>query len=169
MSTACYKVSANLIAATSLHIGSGKRTGVIKRGLQYVPGSFIRGAVGAGMVKLVCKLKKPLTQHDICEYFEECAYTNLYGEGFGKSSKIFFRYAYPIHLCDGGIYLPATKTTFICENPQCEKVYDAIALPTKCELCGGPLKPAKGFICSTCHKQTEIPVSMTRIALTAVD
>jgi len=170
MPIACYRITAKIVAKTPLHIGSGRRTGIIKHTLPYVPGSFIRGATGASIIKSVCRKDRPLKDHEKCEFFEECEYADLYGEEVGKSSRIFFRYAYPIHLaCDGGLYLPAPKTMFVCENPQCEKIYDRIMPPIKCEVCGKSLKPVKGFVCTNCEKITETPISMNRITLTAID
>jgi CRISPR/Cas system CSM-associated protein Csm3 (group 7 of RAMP superfamily) len=173
---ACHKITGKITAVTRLHIGSGRRTGVIRHSLPYIPGSFLRGAIGTSIIKSVCRLDKPLKEHAKCEFFEECEYSKLYGEEFGKSSSIFFRYAYPIHLpCNGGIYLPVPKTMFVCESPQCEQGYDRIVPPVKCEVvrdgvrCGGSPKPAEGFICTICKKRTEIPVSTSRITLTAID
>jgi CRISPR/Cas system CSM-associated protein Csm3 (group 7 of RAMP superfamily) len=124
------------------------------------------------MIKLVCRLDTPLKEHVKCEFFKECEYPKLYGEEFGKSSSIFFRYGYPFHLtCDGGIYQHAPKTMFVCENPQCKKSYDRIVPPAKCEVerCGRSLKPAKGFVCTVCKALTEIPISTSRTTSTAID
>lgn len=170
MTVACYELTADLVAATRLHIGSGKRTGVIKRSLPYIPGSVLRGAIGEGIVKVVCKLDRPPIRHEGCKFFDDCPYTNLYGEEFGKSSQVIFRYAYPLHLaCDGGIFVSSRKTMLVCENPQCGKTYDTFDPMYKCENCGGHLEPARGYVCTKCGKSIEVPVPVGRIALTAVD
>jgi len=171
MPLACYRVTARVVAETPLHIGSGRRTGVIKRTLPFIPGSFLRGAIGVSIIKSVCKKDEPLKVHEDCEFFEECEYANLYGEEFGKASRIFFRYAYPVHLACGGVYLPAPKTMFRCENPQCGKLYDSVAPPVRCEVdgCGMPLKPVRGFVCAGCGNVAEAPVPVSRVVLTALD
>ena len=98
MGVSCYKLSGVLKAITPLHIGSGARTGVIKHCRLSIPGAVLRGAVGTALIKAVCKLDKPLVDHEKCEYFDECMYAQLFGEEFGKSSKVFFRFSYPMHL-----------------------------------------------------------------------
>jgi CRISPR/Cas system CSM-associated protein Csm3 (group 7 of RAMP superfamily) len=170
MGAACYKLTGELVAVSPLHVGSGGRVGIVKQGLPFIPGSFIRGAVGAAIVKLVCKLERPLKRHEECKHFEECAYTDIFSEETGKSSRAFFRYAYPLHLaCEGGVYLPVPKTYFVCKNPQCKKLFDTLSPPTTCDRCPGSLKQDAGFVCSACGDRTEVPVQMGRVALTAVD
>lgn len=172
MPAACYRMTGNIVAKTPLHIGSGKRTGIIKQTLPFIPGSFIRGAFGVLIIKLKCRKDKPLKEHENCEYFDECEYASLYGEEFGKSSRIFFRYAYPRHLtCNDGLYLHAPKTMFICQNPQCRKIYDRIKPPLECEVqtCGKSLEPVRGFVCTNCGDRVEVPVSTLRVTMTAID
>jgi CRISPR/Cas system CSM-associated protein Csm3 (group 7 of RAMP superfamily) len=168
MESMCYKITATLTAATPLHIGSGRRLGVIKRSLKYVPGATLRGAVGTSLIKNVCKLDRPLVKHEDCEYFDDCVYVDLFGEEFGKASKIFLRYAYPLHLKCGGVYRPAHKTLYICKNPQCRKTYDKIVPPRICD-CGDDLELFTGFRCDRCRELSEQPVGFSSITSTALD
>jgi CRISPR/Cas system CSM-associated protein Csm3 (group 7 of RAMP superfamily) len=168
MDVLCYKITAILTAETPLHVGSGQRTGVIKRSFGHVPGSTLRGAVGTSLIKSVCKLDRPIVKHEECKYFEECAYANLFGEEFGKASSVFFRYAYPLHLKCGGVYTPAPKTFYVCKNPQCRKSYDRISPPKKCD-CGEDIELFHGFLCNQCHEISEHPVAFSRTTSTALD
>lgn len=163
-----YRLSGVLIAEEPLHIGSGRRTGVIKHSLPYIPGSFIRGAVGSALVKAVCKLDRPLADHEGCPHYDDCAYVRLF-EKSHKSSRIFFRYAYPLHLKCGGLYRPAPKTMYKCENSQCGKVFDALIPPDKCDACGGRVKPYRGFICDKCQEEESSPIRLSRFTSTAID
>lgn len=171
MTVFCYRITGVLRALTPLHIGSGVRTGVIKRCYPYIPGSVLRGAVGVALMRAVCKLDKPLTRHEKCKYFDECIYAQLFGEEFGKSSKVFFRYAYPLHLKCGGVFRPAAKTFYKCGNPQCGEIYDAFVAPVECRRCGGygTIKPVGGFRCESCGHFERNPVRISRLTLTAVD
>jgi len=169
MAVLCYKIAGVLRAVTPLHIGSGVKAGVIKRCRNYVPGAFLRGAVGSAIVKSVCKLDKPLVNHEKCEYFEECVYTRLFSEEAGKSSKVFFRYAYPKHLGCGGLFQPSPKTLLRCDNPQCRKVFNGFMLPDSCNVCGGTVKSFHGFCCSECGLPEREPVRTHRLTLTALD
>jgi len=166
-----YRLTGVLKTLEPLHIGSGRRTGVIKHSLPYIPGSFIRGAVGTALVKAACKLERPSTQHEECEYFEECAYTRIFGGIGGKTSKIFIRYAYPVHLGCGGTYRPAPKTLYRCDNSQCGRLYDTLSPPDRCktETCEGRVKPYRGFICDKCGAENSRPVSLLRTTSTAID
>jgi hypothetical protein len=119
-------------------------------------------------VKNACRLDSPLVKHEDCQYFSECVYVSLFGEEFGKSSNVFFRYAYPSHLKCGGTYRPAPKTLHICRNPQCRKTYDAFAPNEKCE-CGDDIEPFSGFQCDKCHEVSEHPVEFSRATSTALD
>lgn len=168
MATMCYRVSATLVAATPLHIGSGLRTGVIKRSLGHIPGSVIRGAVGTSIIKSVCRLDHPMVDHENCEHFGDCTYTALFGEEFGKASNVFFRYAYPLHLKCGGIYQPAPKTLYVCKNPQCKRSYDKVLPPIKCD-CGEDIEPFTGYQCERCHEIEKHPISFSRTTSTALD
>lgn len=165
----CYRISGVLKAVTSLHIGSGKRTGVIKHCLPFIPGSVLRGAVGTALIKSACKLDKPMVDHEKCEFFDECLYARLFGEEFGKQSKIFFRYAYPLHLKCNGTFLPAPKTLFRCQNPQCRKEFDGLTPPFECDACHGNVRPFSGFQCEGCGLLESHPVAISRITLTAID
>jgi len=168
MAVFCYRLSGVVKAVTPLHIGLGTRVGVIKRSRPYIPGSVLRGAVGVALIKAACKLDKPLIEHEKCEFFNECPYTRLFGEEFGKTSKTFFRYAYPLHYSCGGLFRPAPKTLHQCSNPQCRKVVDSFAPPSTCE-CEGSIKPYQGFRCEVCGQLERFPVGTSRITLTAVD
>jgi len=169
MAVSCYRISATLTATTPLHFGSGRRTGVIKHTFSYIPGSMLRGSVGTVLLKATCKLDQPIVNHEECEYFEDCLYADLFGEEFGKASKVFFRYAYPVHLRCGGIYRPAPKTLHVCRNRQCKRVYDRLVPPEKCESCGGSVKAYSGFLCDRCGELERYPVSISRVTLTALD
>ena len=158
MTASFYRLVGRLVAETPLHIGSGAKTGVIKHSRSYIPGFFIRGVFGTGLLKL--------------EGESGDLYSLLFAEEFGKASNLFFRYAYPIHMgCDGGVFLPSPKTLYRCSNPQCGKLYDSFDPPYRCEVkgCNGRVKPALGFQCSQCGKVKDEPVPRSRITLTAVD
>ncbi|MEM2092134.1 MAG: RAMP superfamily CRISPR-associated protein [Candidatus Bathyarchaeia archaeon] len=167
----CYRIKGVLRAVTPLHIGSGARTGVIKHCYPFIPGAVLRGAVGVSLMRSVCKLDRPLVQHESCQYFDNCLYAQLFGEEFGKSSKVFFRYAYPLHLKCGGLFRPAAKTLHKCSNPQCGRIYEVFVSPAVCESCGehGVIKPLRGFRCDSCGYFERVPVRISRMTLTAVD
>jgi CRISPR/Cas system CSM-associated protein Csm3 (group 7 of RAMP superfamily) len=171
MAVFCYRITGVLRALTPLHIGSGARTGVIKHCYPYIPGAAIRGAVGVALMRSVCKLDAPLVQHEKCEYFNDCIYAQMFGEEFGKSSRIFFRYAYPLHLKCDGVFRQTAKTLHRCSNPQCGKIYDVFIAPAECESCRerGTIKPIRGFRCDSCGDFERVPVRISRITLTAVD
>lgn len=169
MGVLCYRISGVLKALTSLHIGSGVRTGVIKQCRNYIPGAVLRGAVGTALIKSVCKLDTPMVNHETCDYFNDCVYTQLFGEEFGKASKVFFRYAYPLHLKCGGVYQPSPRTLFRCSKPQCRKVFKLFVAPDSCDVCGGSVKPFHGFQCSECGELEREPVEIHRVTSTAVD
>ncbi|MCS7119662.1 MAG: RAMP superfamily CRISPR-associated protein [Candidatus Bathyarchaeota archaeon] len=168
MSVFCYKIRGVLRAVTPLHIGSGLRTGVIKRCRGYLPGAVLRGAVGTALIKSVCKLDRPLINHEDCEHFEDCLYAQLFGEEFGKTSKVFFRYSYPQHLICNGVFEPSPMTLFRCISPQCRRVFDDFIAPDVCK-CGASVKPYRGFKCSGCGELDDEPVKIGRLTLTAVD
>jgi len=168
MAAICYKLSGVVKAVTPLHIGHGARVGVIKRCRPYIPGSVLRGAIGTALIRAVCRLDKPLTEHGKCEHFSECVYTQLFSEEFGRSSKVFFRYAYPYHYGCGGFFRPAPRTLYRCSNPQCRRVVDSFTVPDKCD-CGGSFKPYYGFRCEACGHLERLPVSLSRVTLTAID
>lgn len=169
MGVFCYRLSGVLRAVTPLHIGSGVKTGVIKRCRSYIPGAVLRGAVGTALIKAVCRLEKPLVDHEDCEYFDECVYAQLFGEEPKKSSKVFFRYAYPLHLKCDSVFRPASRTLFRCRNPQCRKIFDVFVPPDKCDVCGQSVKPFYGFRCEGCGELEHVPVTVSRVTLTAVD
>lgn len=169
MAVSCYRITATLTATTPLHLGSGRRTGVIKHTYPYIPGSMLRGSLGTVLLKAICKLDRPIVNHEECEYFKDCLYANLFGEEFGKASRIFFRYAYPLHLKCGGTYFPASKTLYVCKKRQCKKVYDRLVPPDACETCGGAVKANSGFRCDRCGELERYPVSISRVTLTALD
>jgi len=167
----CYRLSGVLRAVTPLHIGSGVTTGVIKRCRSFIPGAVLRGAVGSALVKIMCKLDRPLVEHENCDYFDECVYAQLFGEEFGKSSRVFFRYAYPLHLKCSRVFRPVAKTLHRCSNPQCRKVFDVFVAPPECDVagCGGSVKPVRGFRCESCGELEARPVRISRVTLTAID
>jgi len=171
MTVFCYRIRGVLKASTPLHVGSIRRVGVIKKTYPFIPGSFLRGAVGVSLMRLVCKLEKPLVNHEECRYFDECVYARLFGEEHGKTSKAFFRFSYPSHLGCGGVFQPAPKNLYICQNPQCRKTYTSFIPPERCEVpnCGGSLKPYRGYVCSECGALNPTPVRISRLTLTAVD
>ena len=172
MTLSFYRIVATLTAKSPLHLGSGRRTGVIKHSYPYIPGSMLRGALGMVILRSVCRLDEPLVDHEKCEFFEDCLYARLFGEEFGKSSRLFFRYAYPLHLRCGGVYRPAAKTVYVCKNPQCRKIYDVMVPPIACENCESSVSPFRGFRCDGCGdliRYPRYPISMSRITLTALD
>lgn len=158
-----------LRASTPLHVGSGARTGVVKHCRPFIPGSALRGAVGTAIIKAVCKLEKPMVNHESCEYFEDCIYTGLFGEEFGKASKIFFRFTYPLHLKCRSVFHPGPRTLYVCRNPQCRKEYDAFVPPDECETCQESVKPFVGYRCESCGQLERQPVPISRVTLTAID
>jgi len=166
---AYYRVTAILAAETPLHLGSGRRTGVIKHTYPYIPGSVLRGSAGSVVLKASCKLDRPLVNHEECPHFEDCLYAGLFGEEWGKASKVFFRYAYPLHLKCGGVYQPAPKTTYVCKNRQCQKDYDEMVPPEKCRACERDVRPYAGYRCQGCGNLERYPVSTSRVTLTALD
>jgi CRISPR/Cas system CSM-associated protein Csm3 (group 7 of RAMP superfamily) len=176
MARACYRLRYRVTAKTPLHLGSGSRTGILKCTLSYIPGSVIRGVVGTCLIKLVCKREKPLVGHKDCEFAKDCEYVALFGDESGKQSKVFFRNSYPVHLSDGGVFLPTRKTLLVCKNVQCGKVYDSlISPPVNCESCHNRLNPFKGFVCDKCEQRDSMakpvasPISVSRVVQTAVD
>lgn len=169
MTVFAYRISGVLKAATALHIGSGARTGVIEHCRSFIPGSVLRGAVGTAIIKSVCRLEKPLADHENCEFFDECLYTMLFGEEFGKKSNVFFGYAYPMHLSCGGVFLPAAKTVSRCQSSQCRKEFDALFPPSECDVCQSDVKPFDGFKCGGCGLLEPAPLEISRFTLTAVD
>ncbi|MCX8151312.1 MAG: RAMP superfamily CRISPR-associated protein [Candidatus Bathyarchaeota archaeon] len=168
MSVLCYKLSGILKAEAPLHIGSGLRTGTIKKTKAYIPGSALRGAVGTSIIKIVCRLDRPLLNHEECRYFNECVYATLFGEEFGKASHILFRYCYPTHVKCGGTYLPAPMNLYECKNPQCKRLYRSFYPPAKC-VCGDELKLYSGFQCSCCGEVYKSPIVFSRFTSTAVE
>ena len=169
MTVSYYRINANVKTVTPLHLGSGRRTGVIKHSYPFIPGSALRGSVGTVILKATCQLDKPLKDHESCEYFEDCLYAQLFGEEFGKSSRIFFRDAYPLHLKCKGTYHIAPKTMYFCKNRQCRKTYDAMIPPSECKVCGKSLEPYSGYLCDECGLLEEYPISLSRITSTALD
>lgn len=171
MTVFCNRISGVLHVSTPLHIGSIRRVGVIKKTYPFIPGSFLRGAVGISLMRLVCKLDQPLVNHAECEYFDDCLYARLFEEEHGKTSKVFFRFSYPVHLGCGGVYEPAPKNLYRCQNPQCRKTYRTFVPPEKCEVegCEGSVKPFRGYVCSECGDLNPRPVRVNRLTLTAVD
>lgn len=169
MTVSYLKLSGVITAEEPLHIGSGRRTGVIKHSYPYIPGSFLRGAWGTLLVKSVCKYEKPPMDHSDCEHAEGCLYMKLFNEERQRSSGIFFRYAYPLHLKCGGVYRPAPKTLYECENSQCGKTFDVLNPPDEHDTCRGKLKPYTGFICDVCGERARKPIILERVTSTAID
>ncbi len=165
----CHRIVGVIRAATPLHVGTGSRTGVIKHSRPYLNGAVMRGAVGTSLIKLVCKRETPLADHEKCEYFNDCRYAQLFGEEFGRASKIFFRYAYPIHLGCGGVFRPAPKSLYRCVNPQCRKAFEAFEPGEKCGVCGESVKAVRGFRCDRCGSIERTPVRVSRVVMTSVD
>jgi CRISPR/Cas system CSM-associated protein Csm3 (group 7 of RAMP superfamily) len=123
------------------------------------------------LIKTVCKLGRPLIEHEQCKYFDDCVYAQLFGEEFGKASKVFFRYSYPLHLACNGVFQPTIKTLHRCSNPQCRKIFDEFVAPSECDVkdCDGSIKPVGGFRCDSCGKLEPMPVRISRITSTAID
>lgn len=169
MTSAYIKLTGTIHTATALHLGTGSRTGVIKHSYSHIPGSFLRGSVGTTMIKAMCRLKAPLDDHTQCEHYRDCRYAKLFGEGSDYSSQIFFRYAYPLHLKCGGVYRPAPKTLYVCENSQCGNHVDTYDPPYKCGVCGGRMKPYKGYMCDNCGELERLPIRLGSVTSTAID
>ena len=171
MSVFCIRISGALVALSPLHIGSIRRVGVIKKTYPFIPGSILRGAVGVSLMRLVCKLEKPLVNHEECRYFDDCIYAQLFGEEHGRASKIFFRFSYPYHLGCGGVFQPSPANLYRCQNPQCRKTYISFIPPEKCDVqgCGGSVKPYRGYVCDRCGMLNSDPVRISRLTLTAID
>ena len=171
MATFCIRISGDLTASSPLHIGSIRRVGIIKKTYPYIPGSFLRGAVGLSLMRLVCKLEKPLVNHEECRYFDDCVYASLFGEEHGRSSKIFFRFSYPSHLGCGGVFQPSPKNLYRCQNPQCRKTYVSFVPPEKCDVqgCNGSVKPFRGYVCNGCGELYSTPIGISKLTLTAID
>jgi hypothetical protein len=110
-----------------------------------------------------------MVNHEECEYFEDCEYTGLFGEEFGKASKIFFRFSYPLHLKCGSGFRPAPRTLHVCRNSQCRSEYDAFVPPDECETCHESVKPFVGYQCNGCGQLERQPISISRVTLTAID
>lgn len=152
MTVACYVIDAVLNAMTQLHIGTGLKTGAIKRSRIYVPGSVLRGALGIVLLKANSKV-----------------YADLLGDESNKASKLFFRHAFPAHLGCGGVYYPAPRTIYTCQNRQCKKVYERMVPPFRCEVCDGSVKPFVGYLCDGCGDLEENPVALSRFTSTALN
>jgi CRISPR/Cas system CSM-associated protein Csm3 (group 7 of RAMP superfamily) len=163
-----YRLHGTLKALTPLHLGSGLTTGIIKHTKLFISGAVLRGAIGTAIMKAVCKHSQPRTDHENCEYFENCVYARMFGEEFGKSSKVFFRFSHPLHLECGGAFQPTPKTLHQCTNPQCKRPYDSFIPPKVCQ-CGFDVKPYQGYRCSSCKALEKRPVRISRITLTALD
>lgn len=156
MGTACYRIKGVLFTGAPTHIGSGRRTGVIKHTHPFIPGSFLRGTLGTCLLKLV---------GEGSDFFKA-----LFAEEFGKSSNIFIKNSYPLHLgCGGGVYLPAPLTTYRCLNSQCGMIYDSFEPPEECDRCGKSIKAFRGYRCGGCGHLNEKPVTTTRLTITAID
>jgi len=171
MSIFCIRISGTLVALSPLHMGSIRRVGMIKKTYPFISGSVLRGAVGFSLMRLVCKLDKPLVNHEECRYFDDCIYAQLFGEEHGKASKIFFRFSYPYHLGCGGIFQPSPMNLYQCQNPQCRKTYISFIPPERCDVrgCGGSVKPYRGYVCDRCGALNPNPVRISRLTLTAID
>ena len=76
-SCACYRISATIVADSFIHIGNGKRTGVIKHSLPFIPGSMIRGSLG-NCLQRISDEKRSSELSSL-----------LFAEEFGKSSDVF--------------------------------------------------------------------------------
>jgi CRISPR/Cas system CSM-associated protein Csm3 (group 7 of RAMP superfamily) len=170
MTISCYVVDAVLTAITQLHIGTGVKTGVLKHSRVYIPGSVLRGALGVVLLKATCKMGRPMVKHEECEFFADCLYADLFRDEFNKSSRLFFKYAFPLHVSCGGVYYPAPMTLYKCQNGQCEKVYDRMVPPSRCEVrgCSGSVKPFVGYLCSQCGGLKEHPIAFSRVTSTAL-
>ena len=168
MSTVCYLIRGELVCESPVHVGFGERRGFIRLTRLFIPGSVIRGVVGAFMVRALCERPGgPLVDHSVCEVKDGCAYARLFGEGErNRSSRVFFRFCYPVHEGCGGVYLPAPKTLMVCER--CGKRYDTFEPPLKCDECGGPLRSYR-YVCDKCGDLRDKPVRTFRVVSTAVD
>lgn len=154
----CYKISATIVADSFIHIGNGKRTGVIKHSFPFIPGSIIRGSVG----NCLQRISDGKSSSEMVSL--------LFAEEFGKSSDVFFKHCYPLHLkCGNGVFVPSSKTLFKCQNKQCGKLYETFEPPLQCENCGKSVKPFFGFRCINCGELSALPVSMDRISAAAID
>jgi len=169
MTVSHINVTGVLTAEEPLHVGDGVQVGVVKGSLPYIPGSVLRGAFGAAILKLMCSRGEPLADHSGCPEADDCDYVRLFGDVEGKASNIFFRYLYPVHLRCGGTYLPAPRTLYVCENSQCGEAYDRLYPPAECITCGGRVKPYSGYVCNGCGDMNRTPIKLESFTSTAVD
>ncbi|MHA1838387.1 MAG: RAMP superfamily CRISPR-associated protein [Candidatus Ranarchaeia archaeon] len=169
MSLSYIVVKGTLVAEEPIHVGSGSQIGVTKDSLAFIPGSVLRGAFGAAYLRLVCSNPSFMDSHEKCPKYGECSYVRLFGDHNGKSSPVFFRYAYPLHLKCGGVYLPVPRTVYVCEKTQCGSVYEDLDPPVNCVNCGSRVKPFNGYRCSGCGNLSNSPITLTSFTSTAVD
>lgn len=162
----CYKITGKVMSEAFLHIGNGKRTGIIKHTLSFIPGSVIRGAFG-NLLRLIINKEK-----------DDIFLSSLFDdETDNKSSEIFFKNCYPLHLkCSQSntltyspVFVPVPKILFVCQNKQCGKLYDTFEPPLQCEICGKSVKPVNGFICNNCGETRLYPVGIKRMYHVPID
>ncbi|MEM2915551.1 MAG: RAMP superfamily CRISPR-associated protein [Candidatus Bathyarchaeia archaeon] len=171
MEIVCNLLTGVITAETPLHIGSGTHFGIIKQTRDYIPGSVMRGATGATLIKMICVKPENVNKHKECPLRTECLYFQLYQDEENKASNIIFRNAYPRHqgCANKGTYIPTPKTLFICKNKKCEERYNTYNPPPKCTKCGEDIKPFDGFICASCQTITPFPMDIQRITRTAIN
>jgi CRISPR/Cas system CSM-associated protein Csm3 (group 7 of RAMP superfamily) len=161
-----------------LHIGNGKRTGIIKHTLPFIPGSFIRGSIGNFLRKIsYTKRSRDVTEADLYSLFFSEDSDSI--KPSTSSSDIFFKHCYPLHFkCSitkrpsidaNPVFVPASKTLFRCQNRQCGTIYDTFEPPLRCKICGKAVKPLTGFVCRNCGEMESQPVSIKRVSAVAID
>jgi CRISPR/Cas system CSM-associated protein Csm3 (group 7 of RAMP superfamily) len=182
-SCCCYRITANLRAESPLHIGNGRRTGIIKHTLPFIPGSFIRGSIG-DFLRKISGSEQSKGAAATAAATATATGTNLYSLFFLRdsdssestsSSDIFFKHCYPLHFkCRSltnanAVFVPASKTLFRCRNRQCGTIYDTFKPPLRCKICDKSVKPLTGFVCRNCGEIEPQPVSIKRLSAVAID
>lgn len=138
MRAACLRLNGTLLSKTPTFIGCGD--GATNRSLEYIPGSFIRGAFGIAMIRAFCVKPDRVNNHDSCEAKNGCPYFQLFSEDC-KASNIIFRYAYPEHVgCPkDGAYYPLLSN-------------------------GSTSNSRRMYVCSGCGHVTSNPISLMKMS-----
>lgn len=153
---ACLRLSGKLVSKTPAFIGGGNG-GAVWRSLEYIPGSFIRGAFGVALIKAFCVKPERVNNHENCEARDGCPYFQLFSEDY-KSSNIIFRYGYPEHVgCPkGGVYHPLLRD--FCGHEQNDSVEDFKGLGSL-----NSWNPCRTYICWGCGHVASNPINLMRM------
>lgn len=167
MKTAGIRLSGTMISQTPTFIGDGRRQ-TVERTMDYVPGSFIRGAFGIALIRTMCIKTEYVDEHQSCQARDGCPYFQLF-RGDHKSSNIIFRNAYPEHVgcADKGIYLQSPKTLYHCDS-LCGERFDSYETNCNCPKCFRPLEPYEGYVCTGCQHATKSPIKSMRMEMSSL-